>query len=65
MAIGDNVNDLGMLQEAGYPTVMANANPAALPYARYMTASCDDDGVALAIRHVLDGTLEAMRRECP
>ena len=65
MAIGDNVNDLGMLQEAGYPTVMANANPATLPYARYMTASCDDDGVALAIRHVLDGTVEAMRRECP
>ena len=63
MAIGDNVNDAGMLREAGYPTVVANANPAVLPLARYRTESNDACGVANAIRRVLRGEVEEMRRE--
>ena len=63
MAIGDNLNDVGMLREAGYPVLMANGNPDILSYAKYVTASCDEDGVALAIRSVLDGTLDKLRKE--
>jgi len=63
MAIGDNLNDAEMLKAAGYPVLVANAHPEVLQYGRYQTASCDENGVAAAIRHVLDGTVEAMRKE--
>src|SRR6201999_4245336 len=57
MAIGDNLNDLEMLEYAGGPVVMANANAAVLELARSrgweLTASNDDDGVALAVEQVL------------
>lgn len=63
MAIGDNTNDLGMLREAGFPVAMANACPEAMASAKYRTASCDEDGVALAIRRLLDGTLDTLNKE--
>ncbi|MEA4966152.1 MAG: Cof-type HAD-IIB family hydrolase [Oscillospiraceae bacterium] len=63
MAIGDNLNDVSMLREAEYPVVVGNAHPDTVPYARYITASCDEDGVASAIRHVLAGTLGALKKE--
>lgn len=58
MAIGDNYNDLEMLEFVGQPVVMANAAPGLVEIARsrgwQLTASNDDDGVALAIESVLD-----------
>ena len=63
MAIGDNTNDLGMLQSAGYSVAMANAHPDVFPHVRYITRSNDEDGVAAAIRHVLAGTVDAMKKE--
>jgi Cof subfamily protein (haloacid dehalogenase superfamily) len=57
MAIGDNLNDLEMLEYAGRAVVMANANADVLALARSrgweLTASNDDDGVALAVEEVL------------
>jgi hydroxymethylpyrimidine pyrophosphatase-like HAD family hydrolase len=57
MAIGDNLNDLDMLEYAGRPVVMANANAEVLALAEIRgwqrTASNDDDGVALAIEALL------------
>jgi HAD superfamily hydrolase (TIGR01484 family) len=57
MAIGDNLNDLEMLEYAGRAVVMANANSAVLDLARdrgwELTASNDDDGVALAVEELL------------
>ncbi len=56
MAIGDNLNDLEMLEFAGLPIVMGNAAPSLRARAngwRY-TATNDEAGVALAIRtHIL------------
>lgn len=63
MAIGDNLNDADMLKAAGYPVLVANAHPDVLRYGRYRTRSCDEDGVAYAIRHVLRGTVETLRKE--
>ena len=63
MAIGDNLNDADMLKAAGYPVLVANAHADVLQYGKYRTKSCDEDGVAHAIRHVLNGTVEAMRKE--
>jgi Cof subfamily protein (haloacid dehalogenase superfamily) len=57
MAIGDNLNDLEMLEYAGRPVVMANSCQEILTLAERrgwrQTASNDDDGVALAIEAVL------------
>ncbi|HUY80333.1 MAG TPA: HAD-IIB family hydrolase [Acidobacteriaceae bacterium] len=58
MAIGDNFNDLEMLESVGQPVVMANAAPGLIEIAQTRswrrTASNDEDGVALAVESVLD-----------
>ena len=61
MAIGDNLNDLEMLEYAGRAVVMANASEEVLALAMRrgweVTASNDDDGVALAVEEVVRQTL--------
>jgi Cof subfamily protein (haloacid dehalogenase superfamily) len=61
MAIGDNLNDLEMLEYAGRAVVMANASEEILSLAMRqgweVTASNDDDGVALAVEEVVGQTL--------
>lgn len=50
LAVGDNFNDLEMLEYAGTGVVMGNADPALHERGRFhSTAANDDDGVALAI----------------
>lgn len=49
MAIGDSPNDLEMIRLAGIGIVVANASDEMKEQADYVTASNDDDGVALAI----------------
>jgi Cof subfamily protein (haloacid dehalogenase superfamily) len=57
MAIGDNLNDLEMLEYAGHPVVMGNASEEIKVLARrrgwQITSSNDEDGVAVAIEEVL------------
>jgi Cof subfamily protein (haloacid dehalogenase superfamily) len=58
MAIGDNFNDLEMLNFAGQPVVMANGAPELVAMARErgwrIAASNDEDGVAQVIESVLE-----------
>ncbi|AMB98961.1 haloacid dehalogenase [Aerococcus urinaehominis] len=51
MAIGDEENDLAMLQWAGEAVVMANGRDDIKAYATYITGSNMADGVAQAIDH--------------
>lgn len=57
MAIGDNWNDLSMLEVAGHPVLMGNAPAELLAMARErgwrVTGTNDEDGVASAIRSIL------------
>lgn len=63
MAIGDNANDVGMLQWAGLGVAVANAVPHALAAASVVTASNDDGGVGQAIyEHILHPAGGAKRR---
>ncbi len=57
MVIGDNFNDLEMLEFAGTPVVMGNADPSLLERdGFYTTLSNDENGVAAAIeRFILNG----------
>lgn len=58
VAIGDDVNDLEMVQQAGLGVAMANAIDSIKAAAGVHTASHDEDGVADFIDRLLDGTLE-------
>ncbi len=50
MAVGDNLNDLEMLQAAGVPVVMGNAVDALKQLGWPLTRTNDEGGVAAAIR---------------
>jgi Cof subfamily protein (haloacid dehalogenase superfamily) len=55
MAVGDNHNDLTMLRRAGVGVVMANAEDELKAMGFALTASNDDDGVAIAIeKYILE-----------
>lgn len=54
--LGDNHNDVSMLQVAGLPIAMANAEAAVKQVAKFIAPSNDESGVAYAIRHfILEG----------
>ena len=53
VAIGDNYNDIEMLQLAGYPFIMANASADLKQNGWPVTLSNDESGVAAAIEQVL------------
>lgn len=53
MAIGDNYNDLEMLNFAGVPVVMANSSNQMKSHGYAVTLSNDEAGVAAAIEQVL------------
>ena len=55
LTIGDNFNDLQMVQQAGYGFAMANAVPALKQVAKYQTKSNDEEGVLDVIDWVLAG----------
>lgn len=49
MALGDNGNDVTMLQAAGCSVAMGDSAPEAIAAAKYTTAPHDQDGLALAV----------------
>jgi Cof subfamily protein (haloacid dehalogenase superfamily) len=53
VAFGDHLTDVGMLAWAGLGVAVANAHPAALEAADEITASNDDDGVALVLERLV------------
>lgn len=50
LAIGDGRNDVEMLQWAGRGVAMGNGLPEAMAAADSVTATCEDDGVAIELR---------------
>jgi Cof subfamily protein (haloacid dehalogenase superfamily) len=50
---GDNCNDISMFEIAGMPIAMCNAVDKLKAVSKYVTASNDEDGVALAIRKLI------------
>jgi len=53
VAIGDNYNDASMFQVAGISVAMGNAEPPVKAMADYVTATNEENGVALAIHRLL------------
>jgi hydroxymethylpyrimidine pyrophosphatase-like HAD family hydrolase len=50
MAVGDSLNDLAMIEEAGLGIAMGNAQEIVKQAASWVTSSNNEDGVAVAIR---------------
>jgi Cof subfamily protein (haloacid dehalogenase superfamily) len=55
IAFGDHVTDAGMLAWAGHGVAVANAHDAALAAADEVTATNDEDGVALVLERLFAG----------
>ncbi|ABS61294.1 Cof-type HAD-IIB family hydrolase [Fervidobacterium nodosum] len=55
MYLGDNYNDIGMLKIVGYPVVMENAPDEVKKYAKYVSKSNNEAGVAYAVRKLVLG----------
>jgi hydroxymethylpyrimidine pyrophosphatase-like HAD family hydrolase len=53
MAAGDNHNDIEMVSLAGWGVAMGNAVPELKEKAAWITASNDEDGLALAVKKML------------
>lgn len=54
MAIGDNYNDLEMIQDVGWGVAMGNAPEAVKAVAQWVAPSVDADGVAVALDRVIE-----------
>jgi hydroxymethylpyrimidine pyrophosphatase-like HAD family hydrolase len=52
-AIGDSLNDFAMIRAVGLGIAMGNAQEELKAVSRYVTQSNDEDGVAIAIRTIL------------
>lgn len=55
VAVGDSLNDLAMIRQAGVGVAMGNAQPAVKRAADAVVAANDEDGVAEAIRRFVFG----------
>ena len=55
VAIGDGMNDLGMLTFAGTAVAPANARPEVIAAAHFITSTNDEDGVARALDALFPG----------
>lgn len=58
MAIGDNINDLPMLEYAGLGVAMGNAPEVVKERADIVTAGNNEDGIALLLEKVLGDTIK-------
>ena len=63
MACGDSDNDLAMLRAAGLGVAMGNADPAVRTAADAVTATNQEDGVALALARYIPGVAEQLARQ--
>jgi hydroxymethylpyrimidine pyrophosphatase-like HAD family hydrolase len=50
MAVGDSLNDLAMIKEAGLGVAMGNAQDTVKEAAAWVTSTNNEDGVAKAIQ---------------
>ncbi|MGI6007111.1 MAG: Cof-type HAD-IIB family hydrolase [Ruminococcus sp.] len=63
LVLGDSLNDLSMFTEGfGAAVAMNNAEPVIKEAAGYITKSNDEDGAAYAIRLLMEGRLEQIKK---
>ena len=63
LALGDGMNDISMLQRAGFSVAMANGSEPVRASATVVTDDCDDDGFAKAIERYVLGDSRVLARQ--
>lgn len=58
MSIGNEKNDIPMLEQTGFPVAMANSVPELKAHAKFITKSNRQSGVGYAIERLIDNGLE-------
>ena len=58
MSIGNEKNDIPMLEQTGFPVAMANSVDELKKHAKFITKSNLQNGVAYAINKLIDNNLE-------
>ncbi|GBF75805.1 hypothetical protein PA598K_04237 [Paenibacillus sp. 598K] len=58
LVFGDDYNDLGLFRVCGWPVAMGNAVPELKQAAREVTATNDEDGVALVLERWIGGEVQ-------
>ncbi len=58
MTFGDDINDISMIEPAGYGVAMGNANPAVKTAAALVAPDCDNEGVAYMVEKYVLGKTE-------
>lgn len=58
IACGDGLNDVSMINYAGYGVAMSNAQQAVKDVANVIAPSNDDDGVAWVVEALLEGGIK-------
>jgi hydroxymethylpyrimidine pyrophosphatase-like HAD family hydrolase len=53
-----------MLEAAGVGVAMKNSLPEVISRADYLAPGCDDGGLALALNHLLAGTMSEIKLSC-
>lgn len=61
MAIGNELNDIPMLEMAGFSVAVENANDLLKPHADYISLSNNKAGVGLAIEKLIENDFEAFK----
>ena len=54
ISFGDDFPDVDLIENTGWPVAVANAVPEVLNRAKYLTATNDEDGVALVLERLAD-----------
>ena len=62
MALGDNLNDVSMLERVGYPVAVENAMPEVKAVAKYVTDTNENSGVGKAIMKLLKKKIINIKR---
>ncbi|SNR94690.1 hypothetical protein SAMN05446037_100220 [Anaerovirgula multivorans] len=60
IAVGDNYNDLSMIEYAGLGVAMNNAEKAVIEKANWVTKSNEEHGIAHLVRHFIEAPHEAV-----
>ena len=54
ISFGDDFPDVDLIENTGWPVAVSNAVPEVLNRAKYLTATNDEDGVALVLERLAD-----------
>ncbi len=63
LTMGDDINDISMLELSKYGVAMGNASLEVKKHTNYVAPGFDEDGAAILFEHLVSGSLENLKRK--